>query len=282
MDRRLTPANERVAHSSLKGRLDGVAFVDGEKKRVAAAVADLRRKPEGPRERQLLMGENVTSLEERGGWAFVQAEKDGYAGYMRAGDLALPAAEPTHWIAARSGHMYAEPDIKSPEAGELVFGNAVAISSHMPGFMETADGRFIPKPFLWPAAKRFEDPATAAQLFFGAPYLWGGNSPRGIDCSGLVQNAFIASGRDCPADSDLQEADLGAPLPPGAAPARGDLVFWRGHVGMMVDETTMIHANAHHMAVAYEPLGTAVKRIEAQGGGSITARKRLRLTQPAE
>jgi len=273
-DRRLTPANGRVAAARLQGIVEAERFVEGEKRRVTAAVADLCRAPGGARDRQVLMGEVVTVLEDHEAWSFVQAAKDGYVGYVHSAVLG-DGPEPTHWVAVPAGHIYSEPDMKSPEAGELVFGDMVTCVSHQPRFHETAEGGYIPKPHLWPIDKRFTDPVTVAQMHFGAPYLWGGNSIRGIDCSGLVQAAFVACGRDCPGDSDMQQEALGVAFGDNVALQRGDLLFWKGHVGMMVDGETMIHANAFHMAVAYEPVEKAIRRIEAQGDGPVTSRKRV-------
>lgn len=274
MDPRLTPANARVAAAYLKGQVQAESFVEGQTKRVIWPVADLCRAPGEARLRQVLMGDAVTVLEDRGGWAFVQAAKDGYVGYVQGAALA-ERPEPTHWVAVPAGHVYAAPDLKSPELSELVFGNAVTCVAHVPKYHETARGGFIAKPHLWPIDKRFSDPVTVAQLHFGAAYLWGGNSIRGIDCSGLVQAALLACGIDCPGDSDMQEAALGTALARDTPLQRGDLLFWRGHVAMAVDGTTLIHANAHHMAVAYEPADKAIRRIEAQGGGPVTSHRRL-------
>lgn len=274
MDRRLTPANARVAAAHLKGRVEAASYVAGWQQRVILPVADLCRAPEGARERQLLMGDAVTVFEDRQGWAFVQAKKDGYVGYVASAGLADGAA-PTHWVAVPSGHIYSAPDLKAPELTGLVFGNGVTCVAHMPRYHETANGGFIAKPHLWPFDKRFSDPVTVAQLHFGAPYLWGGNSIHGIDCSGLVQASMLACGIDCPGDSDMQQAALGEMLEDSEPLRRGDLLFWKGHVAMAVDHETLIHANAHHMAVAYEPADHAIRRIQAQGEGPVIARKRL-------
>jgi len=274
MDRRLTPGNGRVAASHLKGVVDAENYVEGQPRTIAQPVADLCRAPGGSRNRQLLMGDTVFMFEERDGLAFVQAEKDGYVGYVDATALA-DMVQPSHWVAVPAGHIYSRPDIKSAELGELVFGNRLVIRTHMKGYYETNYDGFVPKQFLWPIEKRFTDPVTVAQMHFGAPYLWGGNSTKGIDCSGLVQASLNACGTDCPADSDLQEEALGEPLAGDEPMLRGDLIFWKGHVAMAVDGDTIIHANAHHMSVAYEPAETAIKRIEAQDGGPVTARKRL-------
>jgi len=247
--------------------------VPGEARQVAVPVADLCRDPGGGRERQVLLGADVTLYEERDGWAFVQAARDGYVGYVTAEALRAPLAT-THHVATFGTHAYRDPDIKSPDLCALPFGARLAVLNEERRFWETDQG-FVPKPHLWPLAKSFTDPATVAQMHFGAPYLWGGNSTCGIDCSGLVQAALIACGLPCPADSDQQRAALGTDLPEGAGWQRGDLVFWQGHVGMMVDDETLIHANAHHMAVAYEPVDAAILRIGAQGGGPVLAKRRL-------
>lgn len=274
MDRRLTPANDRVAAEHLRGQISVPAYSTGEMQRVTAPFADLNRSPEGPRDRQLLMGDRVTVYERRNGQAFAQAAKDGYVGYVAETALGN-RPDPTHWIVVSASHAYTVPDLKSPEAGMLVFGDAVTVVNEQRKYMETAEGFYIPSPHLWPITKRFFDPVTVAQLHFGVPYLWGGNSTRGIDCSGLSQAALLAVGADCLGDSDQQQAALGQDLAPDAPLRRGDLLFWKGHCAMMVDAETIIHANAHTMSVAYEPVRHAIRRIETQGDGPVTARKRL-------
>ncbi len=274
MDRRTTPGNGRVAALNLRGQVHAKSYVDGNGQRVTVPIADLLEAPGGSRLRQLQLGESVTVYESLNGWAFVQAGKDGYVGYIEDHALA-ERPEPTHWLATPASHCYSAPDIRSPELCWLGFGCLVTVVSFQPGFVETDQGQFLPERHLWPVGKRFSDPVNAAQLHFGTPYLWGGNTTRGIDCSGLVQAALTAAGLKCPGDSDLQEAEIGHELPRGTHPERGDLLFWRGHVAIAVDGETLLHANSHHMAVSYEPMAKAIQRIEAQGGGPVTSHKRL-------
>lgn len=273
MDRRLTPANGRVASYGLAGRVEADRFVPGEAACIARPVVDLLDSPAGKRDRQLLFGEAVTMFEDRAGVAFVQAARDGYVGYI-ARDALLPPRAATHRVAVRATHLYAAEDMKSADLMRLSFGARLVVTDERRAFFETPDG-FVPKKHLRPLSAPFDDPVTIAQLHFGTPYLWGGNSDLGIDCSGLVQAACLACDISCPGDSDLQCAALGEVLAPGTPPRRGDLWFWKGHVGWVVDGDTLLHANAHHMAVAYEPLASARLRIEAQGGGPVIAMKRM-------
>ncbi len=272
-DPRLTPSNGRVAEAGWEDRVTADAFVPGTWKTVSAQLADLCRAPAGARDRQLQMGDRFLVLETRDGWAFGRAARDGYVGYIADDQLGDDIAA-THVVAVRATHLYASPDIKTPEITSLGFGARLAIAHEDRTFFETTNGAFVPKPHLRPVDRPFRDPVTVAQVFFGTPYLWGGNSVFGIDCSGLVQAAYLACGIPCPGDSDLQAA-LGADIPPDAPVIRGDLFFWEGHVAIAVDAETLIHANAHHMAVAYEPRVAAIARIEAQGGGPVVARRRL-------
>lgn len=271
-DRRLTPANAHVAATALRDRIDAPSYVDGTPARISQPVVDLLSAPGGTRDRQCLLGQEVTLYDTREGWAFVQRRGDDYVGYLP--DTALTPADspaPTHRVATRATHAYAEESMKSPDLRHLSFGSQLCILDERRYFYETPQG-FVPKRHLRPLDHPFTDPVPLAMLFFGTPYLWGGNSSLGIDCSGLIQAALSACDHPCPADSDLQEAALGHPID---SPARGDLIFWKGHVALMADDTTLIHANAHHMAVAYEPYDQARLRIEAQGDGPVTSIRRL-------
>jgi hypothetical protein len=273
MDARLTPANGRVAASRLRGQVDADVFVDGEPFSIGQVVVDLCAAPTGKRERQLLLGAAVTVYERSDGWAFVQCKRDDYVGYVPESALVTPNAT-THRIATPATHAYATESFKSRDLLHLPFGAEVMVVNELHKFFETPHG-FIPKKHLRPLELLFADPATVAQLYFGVPYLWGGNSTRGVDCSGLVQAAYHACGHLCAGDSDLQGHGLGRLLESGENLLRGDLIFWDGHVAMMVDSDTMIHANAHHMAVVYEGLVQATLRIKAQGDGDVTARRRV-------
>lgn len=275
-DRRLTPANARVAEAGWEDRVDAPTYVEGTWKAIRSPVADLRAAPGGARDRQLVTGERFLVLEDREGWSFGRAERDGYVGYIPSEQLGEDT-EATHLVAVRASHAYKMPSLKAPEMSPLTFGARVRVTDERHHYFEIGHESFVPKPHLRPLDRPFRDPATVAQLYFGTPYLWGGNSSWGIDCSGLIQAACLACHLPCPGDTDLQQAALGHSVPNGSALERGDLLFWKGHVAMAVDEATLIHANAHHMAVAYEPAAAAIARIEAQGEGSVTAHKRLAL-----
>lgn len=275
MDRRTTACNARVADSRLKGQVQAGRFIDPHAADIAAPVVDLLQEPDGKRERQLLWGTPVRVYEERDGWAFIQSDLDDYVGYVPQPMLTAPMPR-THRVAVPATHLYTAPDIKSPEAHWLSFGSRLRIVSASGNFFETEEGYFVPKPHLRPLNAPMRDPVTLVQLHFGVPYLWGGNSTRGIDCSGVVQAAYLACGLDCPADSDQQQAALGDDLPDGSPFQRGDLLFWKGHIALAVDDQTMIHANAYHMAVAYEPIAEGIERIQSQGDGPLTAHKRLK------
>lgn len=271
-DRRLTPANGRVAHVSLRGKVEADEFVVGEAAAVAIPLADLLREPGGARDRQLLMGDALRVLERRGGHAFVQSAKDDYCGYVE--DTALgPAIVPTHWVAAPASHLYPVADMKQRETAALSFGARVRVVGETDRFYETDKG-FLPRAHLRPVGDTFGDPAEVAVMFLGTPYLWGGNSRAGIDCSGLVQASLLACGIACPGDSDMQQT-LGRPVSDVADLRRGDLLFWKGHVAMALDQDRMIHANAFRMAVTVEGIAGAIARIGAQGDGPPLTLRRV-------
>ncbi|TCO73349.1 C40 family peptidase [Rhodovulum euryhalinum] len=279
-DRRETPANGRVAALHLVGKVEAARFVRPVLHRVKRPLTDLFRAPGGARERQLVLGEGVEVLEVRDGYAFGWAARDGYVGYVPAEALSDSAPDPTHVVAVPATHAYTAPDLKRPEIWSLGFGTRLCVVGEHGTFCETAEGWFVPKPHLRPADAHFADPVTVAELFLGTPYLWGGNSIWGIDCSGLVQAAWLACGRTCPGDSDQQERALGRALPGATPPARGDLLFWKGHVALVADPGTLIHASARTMSVAHEPIDAAVARIRAAGDGPVTAHRRTEVFDP--
>ncbi len=272
-DKRLLAANARVAHTSLRGGVEAERFVDGEAARVVAPLADLLAAPDGGRERQLLHGEAVLVLERRAGFAFLRAEKDGYCGYLAEAALG-PPCDPTHWVAAPATHLYPEPRLKSCEVMSLSLGARLAIRSPGPKFSETEGGRFVPTVHLRRLGDWATDPVQVAESLLGTPYLWGGNSRQGLDCSGLVQAAWGACGWPCPADSDQQREGLGRALAQGAAYQRGDLFFWPGHVAIAVSADRLIHANGFQAAVGHEGIAACIARIDAQGEGPLLVVKR--------
>lgn len=272
MDRRLTPANSRAALESLRGQVDAPRFVPGEPARVAVAVADLLKAPDGPRDRQLIWGAAVRVIDRHEGWAFVQASKDGYCGYLREGHL-TDAYDATHWVATPGTHLYEGPKVQHRELAALSMGAELRVIGLHGAWAETPQG-FVPASHLKPLGTYHEDPAGVAQMFLHTPYLWGGNARAGIDCSGLAQVAFQACGLSLPGDSDLQAA-CGEAIPEGSPLQRNDLLFWKGHVAIAVSESWMIHATGAFMAVVEEETLAAIARIEAAGDGPVTARRRI-------
>ncbi|CUH40736.1 Gamma-D-glutamyl-L-lysine endopeptidase [Jannaschia seosinensis] len=277
-DPRITPANGHAAAHELRGVVEATRYVKGTVRTVQQPIVNLSDAPRGERASQLLFGEAFRVIDERDGFAFGQTLRDGYCGYVLAGALSRQEAA-THWVAAPATHLYPKPRIKAPPEVAIFFGSQVRVTGDHGGFLRISTGHFVPATHLQPLRARFTDPVGVADMFLGTPYLWGGSSRWGIDCSGLVQQAMIACGRDCPRDSDQQQA-LGRELQPQEAARRGDLVFWAGHVGFMSDEQTLLHANAHHMAVAYEDFEQACARIASSseaagnGAGDVVMRRR--------
>ncbi|MGB0900375.1 NlpC/P60 family protein [Halocynthiibacter sp.] len=274
MDRRITPANARVAAEELRGQVEAKVFSSGTPMRVVVPVADILATPDGKRERQILMGQAVRVFESHDGFSYLQSLRDGYCGYVA--DIALGAdCETTHWVIAPASHLYAEADFKSADHALLSLGAELAIVETVEKYGKTHDGFWVPLQHIAPLDFRFDDPASVAETLLGTDYLWGGNSRSGLDCSALVQAAFQACGRIIPGDSDLQEKGLAPGQPMGNTPMRNDLMFWKGHVALVLDGDTLIHANAGAMAVVREDISEAIARIAEQGDGPVTARIRL-------
>ena len=274
-DPRLTPARPDLAASSLRGQVEAARFVDGEVCEVIEGQAPLRRAPapDAPLDTEALRGERVTVYESNDeGWAWGQLEADGYVGWLPANALKLPGPEPTHRVTALRTLVFPGPNIKLPPIDALPFGARVAVERSQDQFAVTTGG-YLPAKHLAPIAKADSDFVAVAERFVGAPYLWGGKTSLGVDCSGLVQLALTACGIACPRDSDMQEAGVGRPSRL-ADLQRGDLLFWKGHVAIARDRSTILHANAFHMAVAIEPITEAVERIRA-GGSELSSVRRV-------
>lgn len=273
MDRRLTPANARAALDSLRGRVDAPHYTTGEAAWLRQGLADLLKAPDGARDRQLLWGDAVTVIDRHQGWAFVQAAKDGYCGYLPETALSTAPQRASHWVATPGSHLYAGPRVQQRTIAALPLGARLRLIGQEGDWAETPDG-WVPAMHLRPLGDWHADPATVAQGLLHAPYLWGGNSRAGIDCSGLAQIAFHACGQPLPGDSDLQ-AQAGQPLPEAAPLRRNDLLFWKGHVALALSPGRMIHATAAAMAVIEEDTAAAIARIAASGGGPVTHRRRI-------
>lgn len=275
MDPKTTLARPDLAEQALEGLVPASAYRPTVPMQCAAAVAAVRDGPagEGVQLDQLVYGEIFDVLETRGGWAWGRARRDGYVGFVDVAALNSSVATPSHRVSALRTYVYAEPDFRSQPRMLLTLNALVAETGRQGRFVRTGDAGWIIDRHLADFAVFDNEPAAVAERFVGAPYQWGGRESLGLDCSALVQQALYACGRGCPRDSDEQAA-LGEPVAPDAL-QRNDLVFWPGHVAIMVDRQSVVHANAHHMAVAVEPLADAAARQRAQGAGDPVAYRRI-------
>jgi cell wall-associated NlpC family hydrolase len=291
LDPRINAFRPDLADARLEGKVASARFVAGTPSRVAAPSAPLKRAPaaDAPLDSEVLCGEMFTVFDTRDGWSWGQLATDGYVGYVPAaalgplgplsplGPLGL---EPTHRIAVQRTFIYPGPDMKLPAAGALSIGGRLTLGAEATTrgtlYREIAGGGWIAAAAALPVeAPPERDFVAVAARFLHVPYLWGGRTSLGLDCSALVQVSLAAAGIASPRDTDQQERSLGEPLAGGidAPLRRGDLIFWKGHVAILLDGETIVHASGHHLAVAVEPLSTAVARIARSGARPSSLRR---------
>jgi len=278
-DPRLTPARLEVAAKYLEGKVKAARYVTGEEFCVREAIAPLREGPtaDAMLSTQALKGERVTIYDRNGeGFGWGQLSSDGYVGWIPDAALARPAAALTHKVTALRTFAFPGPSIKLPPVETLTMGARVTVVREDGAFAVTGEGWHLPQGHVGSLEAMEKDFVAVAERFVGTPYLWGGKSSLGIDCSGLVQVSLNAAGTGCPRDSDMQQDGLGRALDAAEAKRlqRGDLIFWKGHVAIVRDADSIVHANAHHMETVIENTREAIARIKA-AGSEVTAIKRL-------
>jgi len=266
LDKRLFAYRDDIANIELKGKVTSKEFLEGEKYQVATGISRLFAIPDAntPLVSQLLYGEYFFVFEINDGWAWGQSAKDGYVGYCSLNSLTLDLHETTHHVSAVSSHIYPEPNLKTQPVDMLHMMSDVSIINEVQtnGFLPLADGNWV---YATHISKDYgKDPVSEALKFLYTPYLWGGRSNAGIDCSGLIQIAYASVGIAVPRDADLQEAELGMQLKEDKVPEYGDLAFFPGHVGIMLDDMHLLHANAHHMRVSIDPLRDVIDIVSFQ------------------
>lgn len=281
LDKRLNVYRSDLADIALKQNIKADKYVSAKKYQVATGLSPLYNAPDQslPLASQLLYGEYFKVFEIKDGWAWGQSDHDGYVGYCLLNTLTPDLHKNTHHVSALSTHLYSEPNFKSKPVDCLhMMSNVSAIDERQTkGFIPLADGNWV---YATHIAKDYgSNPVSEALKFLYTPYLWGGKSNNGIDCSGLIQTGFAAVGITVPRDSDLQEKQIGITLDDDETPQQGDVAFFPGHVGFMIDDMHLLHANAHHMRVSIDPLRDVIDIVSFQTDKPpLSCIKRLYLT----
>lgn len=278
-DPRTTPYKPDLAATHLKDVVEAKNYGDAIRHQVMMPVIPLHKAPASASmmDTQLLLGAEFDIYDIHNGWAWgqeVQEDGKGYVGYVPNMALARGAAEPTHRISAIRAPVFIKPDLKTAIRTTLPLNAKLSVDGRDGDYFRIPDMGYVHVNHIEAVKDASGDFISVAELHLGLPYVWGGISPDGVDCSGLVQTSLRAVGSDALRDTDMQEASLGTTVDKDAELKRGDLVFWKGHVGILRDATTLLHANAHHMLVASEPLAQAITRIE-KSAGPVTSIKRI-------
>ncbi|MDB5554478.1 MAG: NlpC/P60 family protein [Rhizobium sp.] len=278
LDRRLNAFRSDLAEKRLEGQVEALRFVEGKPARVSASNVATRPRPShtSGMDTELLFGEPVSVLDRADGWAWVKSGVDDYVGYVEEAALAGPGADPTHWVTAPRTFVYSEPDMKRPTVRALSMGSRIAVTGEAETrgtrYLLVEGGAVIAKHVAAADVPVSDDYVSVATRFLASPYLWGGRSGFGLDCSGLVQLSMMMCGKTVLRDTDMQRASIGVEIGRDDL-RRGDLVFWKGHVAIMVDAEMMIHSSGFTMDVSHEGLADAIKRIEPMYGLPLLYRR---------
>ena len=261
LDTRLNAYRPDLADIRLRDQVSAQQYVEGDITSIIEPRVALRARPDltAGFVSEALLGDRVRVFEVKEGWAWGQMEKDNYVGYIPLETLSGIHMPPSHRVCVPATFIYPKADLKSQPATRIFLNSQLLIDEITDDWAALAGGGYVYHSHICPVDEFSSDPVAVAEQFLGVPYLWGGSTQDGLDCSALVQQAYHACGLECPRDGDMIEESIGETGHNSLQ--RGDLVFWDGHIGMIIDDHRMIHANGHHMAVVVEDFAKAEARI---------------------